>query len=62
MVTQVQDPALCRVEPHTAVLRPSTQAGQIFQQSLPALQQVHAATQLGVYCDLTDHALNLVFY
>ncbi|KAK4816954.1 hypothetical protein QYF61_025874 [Mycteria americana] len=52
VVTQVQDPALSLVEPHTIGLGPS------IQPSLPTLKQINTPTQLGVICKLTEGALN----
>ncbi|KAK4822320.1 hypothetical protein QYF61_013019 [Mycteria americana] len=57
-VTQVRDPALSLVEPHTTDLSPSIQPVQVPLQSLPALQQINTPTQLGVICKLTEGALD----
>ncbi|KAK4828257.1 hypothetical protein QYF61_024864 [Mycteria americana] len=54
VVTQVQDPALSLVEPHTIGLGPSIQP----LQSLPTLKQINTAAQLGVICKLTEGALD----
>ncbi|KAK4821035.1 hypothetical protein QYF61_012215 [Mycteria americana] len=58
VVTQVQDPALSLVEPHTIDLGPSIQPVQVPLQSLPPLQQINTPTQLGVICKLTEGALD----
>ncbi|KAK4815167.1 hypothetical protein QYF61_017663 [Mycteria americana] len=58
VVTQVQDPALGLVEPHTIDLGPSIQLVQVPLQSLPTLKQINTPTQLGVICKLTEGALN----
>ncbi|GAB0184399.1 hypothetical protein GRJ2_000905200 [Grus japonensis] len=58
VVTQLQDPALSLVEPHTIGLGPLIQPVQIPLQSLPALKQINTPTQLGVICKLTEGALN----
>ena len=58
VVTQVRDPALLLVEPHTVGLGPSVQPVQIPLRSLPALWQINAATQLGVTCKLGEGALD----
>ena len=58
VVTQVQDPALSLVEPHTTGLSPLVQPVQIPLQSLPALKQINTPPQLGVICKLTEGALN----
>ncbi|PKU44339.1 integral membrane protein dgcr2 idd [Limosa lapponica baueri] len=58
VVTQVQDPALGLVEPHTIGLGPSIQPIQILLKSLPTLQQINTPTQLGVICKLTEGALD----
>ncbi|KAK4815300.1 hypothetical protein QYF61_026205 [Mycteria americana] len=58
VVTQVQDPALGLVEPHTTGLSPSIQPVQVPLQSLPTLQQINTPTQLGVLCKLTEGALD----
>ncbi|KAK4819936.1 hypothetical protein QYF61_015557 [Mycteria americana] len=50
VVTQVQDPALGLVEPHTIDLGPSIQPVQVPLQSLPTLQQINTPAQLGVIC------------
>ncbi|KAK4829578.1 hypothetical protein QYF61_005678 [Mycteria americana] len=57
-VTQVQDPALGLVKPHTIDLGPSTQPVQVPLQSLPTLQQINTPAQLGVVCKLTEGALD----
>ena len=46
VVTQVQDPALSLVEPHTAGLGPLVQPVQTPLQSLPALQQINTPLNL----------------
>ncbi|KAK4809955.1 hypothetical protein QYF61_002912 [Mycteria americana] len=56
--TQVQDPALSLVEPHTIGLGPSIQPVQVPLQSLPTLKQISTPAQLGVVCKLTNGALN----
>ncbi|KAK4826855.1 hypothetical protein QYF61_011723 [Mycteria americana] len=58
VVTQVQDPALGLVEPHTIDLGPLIQPVQVPLQSLPTLKQINTPTQLGVICKLTEGALN----
>ncbi|KAK4814173.1 hypothetical protein QYF61_010005 [Mycteria americana] len=58
IVTQVQDPALSFVEPHTIGLSPSIQPVQVPLQSLPTLKQINTPTQLGVACKLTEGALD----
>ncbi|KAK4826673.1 LOW QUALITY PROTEIN: hypothetical protein QYF61_010682 [Mycteria americana] len=58
VVTQVQDPALSLVEPHTVGLNPSIQPVQVPLQSLPPLKQINTPTQLGVVCKLTEGALD----
>ncbi|KAK4831331.1 LOW QUALITY PROTEIN: hypothetical protein QYF61_016820, partial [Mycteria americana] len=55
VVTQVQDPALGLVEPHTIDLSPWIQPLQVPLQSLPALQQINTPAQLGVICKLTEN-------
>ncbi|PKU40305.1 hypothetical protein llap_9394 [Limosa lapponica baueri] len=57
-VTQVQDPTLGLVNPHTIGLSPSIQPVQIPVGSLLTLKQVDTPTQLGVICKLTEGALN----
>ncbi|PKU49363.1 hypothetical protein llap_402 [Limosa lapponica baueri] len=57
IVTQVQDPALNLVEPHTIGLSPSIQPVQIPLQSLPTLKQINTPTQLGVACKLPESVL-----
>ncbi|KAK4833094.1 hypothetical protein QYF61_027760 [Mycteria americana] len=54
VVTQVQDPALGLVEPHTIGLGPSIQPVQ----SLPTLKQINTPAQLGVICKLAEGALD----
>ncbi|KAK4825213.1 hypothetical protein QYF61_025141 [Mycteria americana] len=58
VVTQVQDPALGLVKPHTIDLGPSIQPVQVPLQSLPTLKQINTPTQLGVICKLTEGALD----
>ncbi|KAK4813146.1 hypothetical protein QYF61_013111 [Mycteria americana] len=58
VVTQVQDPALSLVEPHTIGLGPSIQPVQVPLQSLPTLKQINTPAQLGVVCKLTEGALD----
>ncbi|KAK4810277.1 hypothetical protein QYF61_015307 [Mycteria americana] len=58
VVTQVQDPTLGLVEPHTIDLGPSIQPVQVPLQSLPTLQQINTPTQLGVVCKLLEGALD----
>ncbi|KAK4827864.1 hypothetical protein QYF61_022014 [Mycteria americana] len=58
VVTQVQDPALGLVEPHTIGLGPSIQPLQVPLQSLPPLKQINAPAQLDVICKLTEGALD----
>ncbi|KAK4832565.1 hypothetical protein QYF61_024065 [Mycteria americana] len=58
VVTQVQDPTLSLVEPHTIGLSPSIQPVQIPLQSLPTLKQINTPAQLSVLCKLTEGALN----
>ncbi|KAK4823970.1 hypothetical protein QYF61_008356 [Mycteria americana] len=58
VVTQVQDPALGLVKPHTTDLSPSIQPVQIPLQSLPTLKQIDSPTQFGVICKHTEGALN----
>ncbi|KAK4832143.1 hypothetical protein QYF61_020883 [Mycteria americana] len=58
VVTQVQDPALGLVEPHTVGLGPSIQPVQVPLQSLPPLKQINTPAQLGVVCKFTEGALN----
>ncbi|KAK4821026.1 hypothetical protein QYF61_012112 [Mycteria americana] len=57
-VTQVQDLTLSLVEPHTIGPSPSIQPVQVPLQSLPALQQINTPAQLGVFCKLTEGALD----
>jgi len=54
----LQDPALGLVELHTVGLGPSIQPVQIPLQSLPTLEQINTAAQLGVICKLAKGALN----
>ncbi|KAK4807092.1 hypothetical protein QYF61_018433 [Mycteria americana] len=54
VMTQVQDPALSLVEPHTIDLGPSIQPVQ----RLPTLKQINTPTQLGVICKLTESTLD----
>ncbi|KAK4816126.1 LOW QUALITY PROTEIN: hypothetical protein QYF61_011362 [Mycteria americana] len=58
VVTQVQDLALNLVEPHTIGPSPLIQPVQIPLQSLPTLKQINTPTQLGVFCKLTEGALD----
>ncbi|KAK4824816.1 hypothetical protein QYF61_019666 [Mycteria americana] len=58
VVTQVQDPALGLVKPHTIDLGPSIQPVQVPLQSLPTLKQINTPAQLGVICKLTEGALD----
>ncbi|KAK4830689.1 hypothetical protein QYF61_012858 [Mycteria americana] len=58
VVTQVQDPALGLVKPHTIGPSPSIQPVQVPLQSLPTLQQINTSTQFGVICKLTEGALD----
>ncbi|KAK4832409.1 hypothetical protein QYF61_022544, partial [Mycteria americana] len=58
VVTQVQDPALDLVEPHTVGLGPWIQPVQVPLQSLPTLKQINAPAQFGVVCKFTEGALN----
>ncbi|KAK4817901.1 hypothetical protein QYF61_002285 [Mycteria americana] len=58
VVTQVQDPALSLVEPHTIGLGPSIQPVQVPLQSPSSLKQINDLAQLGVSCKLTEGALN----
>ncbi|KAK4815581.1 hypothetical protein QYF61_004796 [Mycteria americana] len=58
VVTQVQDPALSLVEPHTLGPSPSIQPVQVPLQSLPTLKQINTPAQLGVICKLTEGALD----
>ncbi|KAK4824605.1 hypothetical protein QYF61_016874 [Mycteria americana] len=57
-VTQVQDPTLGLVKPHTIDVSPSIQPVQIPLQSLPTLKQINTPAQLGVICKLTEGTLN----
>jgi len=57
-VTQVQDPALSLIEPHTVGLSLSIQPVQIALWSLPTHKQINTPSQLGVICKLTEGALN----
>ena len=57
-MTQVQDPALGLVEPHTVGLGSSIQSVQISLQSLPTLEQIDTPTQFGVIYKFTEGALN----
>ncbi|KAK4830788.1 hypothetical protein QYF61_013621 [Mycteria americana] len=57
VVTQVHDPALGLVEPHTIDLGPSIQPVQIPLQSLPTLKQINTPTQFGVIYKLTEGTL-----
>ncbi|KAK4831289.1 hypothetical protein QYF61_016759 [Mycteria americana] len=57
-VTQVQDPALGLVEPHTLGLGPLIQPVQISLQNLPTLKQINTPAQLGVICKLAEGALD----
>ncbi|KAK4827493.1 hypothetical protein QYF61_018793 [Mycteria americana] len=56
VVTQVQDPPLGLVEPHTIGLGPLIQPVQVPLQSLPSLKQIDTPTQLGVICKPTEGA------
>ncbi|KAK4825177.1 hypothetical protein QYF61_024657 [Mycteria americana] len=58
VVTQVEDPALGLVEPHTIGPSPRIQPVQIPLQSLPPLKQINTPTQLGVIRKLTEGALD----
>ncbi|KAK4817943.1 hypothetical protein QYF61_003373 [Mycteria americana] len=58
VVTQVQDPALGLVEPHTIGPGPSIQPVQVPLQSLPTLKQINTPSLLGVICKLTEGALD----
>ncbi|KAK4827205.1 hypothetical protein QYF61_015233 [Mycteria americana] len=58
VVTQVQDPTLGLVEPHTVDLSPLIQPVQVSLQSLPTLKQINTPAQFGVICKLTEGALN----
>ncbi|GAB0190507.1 hypothetical protein GRJ2_001516000 [Grus japonensis] len=58
VVTQVQDPALGLVKPHTVGLSPLIQPVQIPQKSLPTLKQINTPAQFGVIFELTEGALN----
>ncbi|KAK4821092.1 hypothetical protein QYF61_013420 [Mycteria americana] len=58
VVTQVQDPALGLVEPHTIGLGPSIQPVQVPLQSLPPFKQINTPAQLAVVCKLTEGALD----
>ncbi|KAK4808474.1 hypothetical protein QYF61_005791 [Mycteria americana] len=60
VVTQVQDPTLDLVKPHTIDLGPLIQPIQIPLQSLPTLKQIDTPAQFGVICKLTESALNLL--
>ncbi|KAK4818104.1 hypothetical protein QYF61_005907 [Mycteria americana] len=58
-VTQVQDPALGLVEPHTIHPSPSIQPVQVPLQSIPTLKQTNTTpAQLGVLCKVTEGALD----
>jgi len=54
VVTQVQDPALGLVEPHTVGLSPSIQSVQISLQSLPTLKQPSLVSSANL---LRDHSI-----
>ncbi|KAK4819236.1 hypothetical protein QYF61_027190 [Mycteria americana] len=58
VVTQVQDPTLGLVEPHTIDVSPSIQPVQIPLQSLPTLKQINTPAQFGVICKLTEGVLD----
>ncbi|KAK4810664.1 LOW QUALITY PROTEIN: hypothetical protein QYF61_007464 [Mycteria americana] len=58
VVTQVQDPTLGLVKPHTIDLGPLIQPVQVPLQSLPPLKQINTPAQLGVICKLTESALD----
>ncbi|KAK4816402.1 hypothetical protein QYF61_016719 [Mycteria americana] len=58
VVTQVRDPTLGLVKPHTIGLVPSIQPVQIPLYNLPTLEQIDTPAQLGVICRLTEGALN----
>jgi len=58
VLTEVQDPALGPVVPHTTGLSPSIQPVQIPLQSLPTLKQINAPAQLDVICKLAEGALD----
>jgi len=58
VVTEVQDPALGLVEPHTVGLGPLIQLVQIPLQSLPTLRTINTPTQPGVLRKLTEGALD----
>ncbi|KAK4828228.1 hypothetical protein QYF61_024723 [Mycteria americana] len=57
-VTQLQDPALSLVEPHTIGPSPWIQPVQVPLQSLPTLKQIYTPSQFGVICKLTEGALD----
>ncbi|KAK4831064.1 hypothetical protein QYF61_015121 [Mycteria americana] len=57
-VTQLQNPSLGLVKPHTIDLGPSIQPVQVPLQSLPPLQQINTPAQLGVICKLAEGALD----
>jgi len=56
VVTEVQDPALGLVKPHTVGLGPLIQP--VALQSLPTFKQIDTPAQLGVICKLTEGELN----
>ncbi|KAK4831150.1 hypothetical protein QYF61_015453 [Mycteria americana] len=58
VVTQVQDPALGLVEPHTIDLSLWIQPVQVPLQSLPPFKQINTPTQFGVICKLSEGALD----
>ncbi|KAK4831253.1 hypothetical protein QYF61_016485 [Mycteria americana] len=60
VVTQVQDPALGLVKPHTIDLGPWIQPVQVHLQSLPTLKQINTPTQLGVVCKLSEGAIVVI--
>lgn len=60
VVTELQEAALCLVEPHIIDLSSSIQPVQILMQSISTLQHVNTPTQLSVIPELTESALDFL--
>ncbi|TRZ22786.1 hypothetical protein HGM15179_004302 [Zosterops borbonicus] len=58
VVTQVQDSALCLIEPPAVFLSPLTEPIQIPLQSLSTLKQINTPTQFSVICKFTEGAID----
>ncbi|KAJ7415705.1 integral membrane protein dgcr2 idd [Willisornis vidua] len=57
-VIQMQDSALCLIEPHAVVLSPLIKAVQVSLQSLPTLEQINIPIQFTVICKYIEGTLN----